>query len=191
MKKCGAPVLEAPYWTQPQEMCRRGAGRLLLPGQRWRESWNDLTCRARATRLKGSRSPRYSERIPVMAENSPSCVLIVDDELLIRWSISETLKQEGYAVREADSAAQAMAEIERTLPDIVLLDYWLPDSTDLSLLAKIRRRAPAATIIMMTAHGAPSMEAAAVELGALHVLSKPLDMNDVGRLVRDALESGH
>jgi DNA-binding NtrC family response regulator len=109
---------------------------------------------------------------------------------LIRWSISETL-QEGYAVRAADSAAQAMAEIERTVPDIVLLDYWLPDSTDLSLLAKIRRRAPAATVIMMTAHGGPSTEAAAVELGALRVMSKPIDMRDVAPIVRHALEAEH
>ncbi len=44
---------------------------------------------------------------------------------------------------------------------------------------------------MMTAHGGPSMTSEALELGALCVLSKPLDMLDVGRLVREAFESAH
>jgi DNA-binding NtrC family response regulator len=92
-------------------------------------------------------------------------------------------------VIEAEGAAQAMEEIERTPPDVVLLDYWLPDSTDLSLLAKIRRRAPATTVLMVTAHGGQAMETAALELGGWCVLTKPLDMHDVGRLVRAALES--
>ncbi len=118
-------------------------------------------------------------------------VLVVDDEMLIRWSISETLRHDGHKVLEAGTAAQALEHIERTPPDVVLLDYWLPDSTDLSLLATIRRRSPTSAVVMMTAHGGPSMTSEALELGALCVLSKPLDMLDVGRLVREAFESAH
>jgi DNA-binding NtrC family response regulator len=82
-----------------------------------------------------------------------------------------------------------MEAIESAPPDVVLLDYWLPGSRDLSLLTKIRRRSPATVVIMMTAYGGHAMETAALELGAWRVLSKPLDMHDVGHLVRAALES--
>ena len=129
---------------------------------------------------------------PRMPENSPALrVLVVDDELLIRWSISETLQHDGHAVSEAGSAAQAMEQIAHCPPDVVLLDYWLPDSNDLALLATIRRQSPRSAIVMMTAHGEQSMASAALELGAFRVLSKPMDMVEVGRLVREAFESAH
>ena len=127
-----------------------------------------------------------------MPEHSaPLRVLVVDDEMLIRWSISETLQHDGHVVSEAGSAAQAMEQIARISPDVVLLDFRLPDSNDLSLLATIRRRSPRSAVVMMTAHGGQAMESAALELGAFRVLGKPLDMLDVGRLVREAFESAH
>lgn len=140
---------------------------------------------------QAQRAPRV-ESVPRMPENSaPLRVLVVDDELLIRWSISETLQHDGHVVAEAGSAAQAMEQIALATPDVVLLDYWLPDSNDLSLLAAIRRRSPRSAVVMMTAHGEQSMASAAIELGAFRVLSKPMDMLDVGRVVREAFESVH
>ena len=65
-------------------------------------------------------------------------ILVVDDEQLIRWSLTERLKQEGYRVVEAETAAAAVERHAEGV-DLVLLDYRLPDSDDLSLLASIRR----------------------------------------------------
>ena len=71
-------------------------------------------------------------------------VLVVDDEPLIRWSVAETLAERGYQVVERGDAEGARAALrEGSTFDVVLLDYRLPDSDDLSLLASIRSRHPA------------------------------------------------
>ena len=112
-------------------------------------------------------------------------VLVVDDESLIRWSISETLGAAGHQVTEAQDAASALKALaDAAAPDLVLLDFRLPDSNDLGLLAKIRQRAPAATVIMMTAFGSPDVTARALKLGASRVLNKPFNMQDLEEIVR-------
>jgi DNA-binding NtrC family response regulator len=112
-------------------------------------------------------------------------VLVVDDEPLIRWSISETLGAAGHQVTEAQDAASALKALAGVRePDLVLLDFRLPDSNDLGLLATIRQIAPAATIIMMTAFGTPDVTAGALELGASRVLNKPFNMHDLEDIVR-------
>ena len=115
----------------------------------------------------------------------PLRILVVDDEPLIRWSITETLGAAGHQVTEASSAATAVQAVT-ALPnlDLVLLDFRLPDSNDLGLLKKIRTLAPAAAVIMMTAFGTPDMTAGAIELGAARVLSKPFNMGELERVVR-------
>ena len=112
-------------------------------------------------------------------------VLVVDDEPLIRWSIAETLGAAGHQVTEAQDAASALRALADA-PDtaLVLLDFRLPDSNDLGLLAEIRRMAPAAPVIMMTAFGTPDVTAAALKLGASKVLNKPFNMHDLEDLVR-------
>jgi DNA-binding NtrC family response regulator len=112
-------------------------------------------------------------------------VLVVDDEPLIRWSIAETLGAAGHQVSEAQDAASAMqAMTAGPKPDLVLLDFRLPDSNDLGLLAKIRQMAPETTVIMMTAFGTPDVTAAALQLGAAKVLNKPFNMHDLEDVVR-------
>ena len=112
-------------------------------------------------------------------------VLVVDDEPLIRWSISETLGAAGHQVTEAQDAASALRALaDAPDTDLVLLDFRLPDSNDLGLLAEIRRVVPAVPVIMMTAFGTPDVTAAALTLGALKVLNKPFNMHDLKDLVR-------
>lgn len=112
-------------------------------------------------------------------------VLVVDDEPLIRWSIAETLGAAGHQVTEAQDAASALKALAGVRePDLVLLDFRLPDSNDLGLLAQIRQLAPAATIIMMTAFGTPDVTAGALKLGASRVLNKPFNMHDLEDIVR-------
>ena len=112
-------------------------------------------------------------------------VLVVDDEPLIRWSISETLGAAGHQVTEAQDAASALKALADVRgPDLVLLDFRLPDSDDLGLLARIRQIAPAATVILMTAFGTSDITAGALELGASRVLNKPFNMHDLEDIVR-------
>lgn len=114
-------------------------------------------------------------------------VLVVDDELLIRWSVAETLAASGHSVIQAGDGRSAINAL-RTTPDVdvVLLDYRLPDSDDLALLGNIRRTAPAAAVVMMTAHGTPEMVEGALALGARHVINKPFDMHELEALVQSA-----
>jgi DNA-binding NtrC family response regulator len=115
-------------------------------------------------------------------------ILVVEDEALIRWSIAETLGQEGHTVMEADNAAsavQALANGDEVI-DVVLLDYRLPDSNDLGLLASVRRLQPKSAVVMMTAYGTPEVTARAIALGAYRVVGKPFDMNALESIVEAA-----
>ena len=112
-------------------------------------------------------------------------VLVVDDEPLIRWSIAETLGAAGHQVVEAEDAASALRAVhDHPGPDLVVLDFRLPDSNDLGLLAQIRQIAPAAVVVLMTAFGTPDVTARALKLGASRVLNKPFNMHDVEDVVR-------
>jgi DNA-binding NtrC family response regulator len=120
--------------------------------------------------------------------DSPLRVLVVEDEALTRWSIAETLAGHGHAVVEAGSAATAVDALHAWADpiDVVLLDLRLPDSSDLTLLADIRRLRPESAVVMMTACGSPELARHARELGACDVVDKPFDMDTLEQLVRDA-----
>jgi DNA-binding response OmpR family regulator len=124
-----------------------------------------------------------------MEKKSPAlCVLVVDDEPLIRWSIVETLTDLGYSVCEAgdgESALRTLADASMLI-DVILLDYRLPDSDSLTLLSTIRRVAPASQIIMMTAFGTPDVTKGALDLGAHCVMIKPFELSEMAAAVQQA-----
>ena len=137
-------------------------------------------------------TPADAENLAFGAEKSRSPrVLVVDDEALIRWSVAETLGDQGWQVAEAADAQSAMV----AFPDIaaarglVFLDLRLPDSDDLQVLASMRRLSPQTPVILMTAHGTPDLAEAARALGAFDVIDKPFDMAELGPLAERA--SGH
>jgi two-component system response regulator AtoC len=118
-------------------------------------------------------------------------VLVVDDEPLVRWSIAETLGDRGYEVNEARDGASAMRSfLPPGAADVVLLDYYLPDSHGLQLLSALRAASPSTPVILMTAHGTPELSAGARRLGAFAVVDKPFEMSDLEPLVKRALVSG-
>ena len=124
-----------------------------------------------------------------MPINTQSRILVVDDELLIRWSLSEALTAAGYAVvegRDAAEARQALRDQDHK-PDLVVLDYRLPDSNDLGLLTTIRNEAPTVPVILMTAYGSAEVVKGALDLGAYRVVSKPFEVHDMASLVTEAL----
>ena len=118
----------------------------------------------------------------------PLRVLVVDDEPLIRWSVTETLAAAGHRVFEAGDAASTRHLLDHldAPPDVVLLDYRLPDSDDLSLLSDVRRLSPGSAVVMMSAHGAPDVAAAAAALGAHGMIDKPFDVASIDTLLREA-----
>ena len=132
-------------------------------------------------------SASFSPVMPISPQ--PSRVLVVDDELLIRWSLGEALTAAGYTVVEGKDAAEARKALrdEEHPLDVVVLDYRLPDSDDLGLLTTIRREAPTVPVILMTAHGTAEVVEGALGLGAYRVVSKPFEVHDMASLVAEAL----
>jgi len=120
-------------------------------------------------------------------------VLVVEDELLIRWSIVETLAQAGCIVSEAvdgATAIQALSASDEPV-DAVVLDYRLPDSNDLALLARIRQLSPRSAVVMMTAFGTPEVVQGARDLGVYRVIGKPFEMHDLESLLVEACTAPH
>jgi len=124
----------------------------------------------------------------VWKKSPPLKILIVDDESLIRWSLVETLADSGnevVAVPDAQNAVQVVRDAAVPF-DVVLLDFRLPDSPDLTLLSRLRRLSPGTRIILMTAYGTPEMSQEALDLGAYCVLNKPFEMHALSPLVIEA-----
>jgi DNA-binding NtrC family response regulator len=118
-----------------------------------------------------------------------ACVLIVDDEPLIRWSVAESLEAAGHLVVEAGTAQEALQCFEKPSQpiEVAVLDLRLPDSSDLGLMHRIWQVAPRCRIILMTAHGTPEILDEALRAGARGAIGKPFDMTRVVSLVNEAL----
>jgi two-component system nitrogen regulation response regulator GlnG len=118
-------------------------------------------------------------------------VLVVDDEALIRWSLSEGLTDAGYRVHEASCGAEALTFVSNGYdgPLVVLLDLRLSDVRDLSLMRAIRTRRPDAPVIMMSAHGTTADANDAQEAGVFRFVNKPFDVREMVDLVGQAWTS--
>jgi DNA-binding NtrC family response regulator len=115
-------------------------------------------------------------------------ILVVDDEQLIRWSLSDRLTQEGYRVLEAQDAAEALSKHAEGV-DLVLLDYRLPDADGLAVLRRIKEVSPDTPVILMTAFSTVENAVEAMKHGAYHYLNKPFNLDEVAVMVEKALET--
>ena len=145
-----------------------------------------------AVTKSGSPMPAGDEGLrdfsPMLKKSPTVSVLIVDDEPLIRWSLAETLTDRGYGVLEAGDgrgAVEALSDAPSPI-DVIMLDYRLPDSNGLQLLARIRALSPGSRVVLMTAYGTPEVLAEALRLGAVCVVNKPIEMHDVADLIARA-----
>ena len=109
-------------------------------------------------------------------------LLIVDDEELVRWSLRERLRKDGYTVLESGTVASAMEKLTPAV-DLVLLDQRLPDGDGLTLLRQIKESSPDTLVILMTAFSTVENAVAAMKHGAYHYLNKPFNLDDVSAVV--------
>jgi two-component system response regulator AtoC len=115
-------------------------------------------------------------------------ILVVDDEQLIRWSLAERLRAEGYRVLEAETGQQALDRIEDGI-DLVLLDYRLPDIDGVTVLRRIKDHDPDILVILLTAYATVETAVEAMKIGAYHFANKPFNLDDVAATVAKALET--
>ena len=115
-------------------------------------------------------------------------MLVVDDEALIRWSLTEGLREAGYEVQQAASGAEASSVVAAVEghPLVIVLDLRLPDVADLSLVHGLRARRPDAAMIVMTAHGTSADVAQARGAGVSFFVDKPFDVAEMVALVGQA-----
>ena len=115
-------------------------------------------------------------------------ILVVDDKALIRWSLAERLKAEGYEVLEADTGQGSLDRLADGV-DLVLLDGPLRDIDVLALLRRIKALDPDIPVILLTASAGVETVVEAMKLGAHHVASRPVNPDDVAAIVERALET--
>jgi DNA-binding NtrC family response regulator len=127
----------------------------------------------------------------MMREKLPRTVLVVDDEALIRWSLSEGLADAGWCVRQAATGAEARSAVRalQGQPFVLLLDMRLPDVSDLSLIRELRAARPDVPMIVMTAHGSDDDAAQALMTGVYSFVGKPFELGEIVRLVDAAAAS--
>src|SRR5258707_15516569 len=118
-------------------------------------------------------------------------ILIVDDEADIRELVGGILEDEGYSVRTAKHADEAIAAIQARRPHLVLLDIWLEGSRldGLALLDVIKTEYPDMPVVMISGHGTIETAVAAIKRGAYDFIEKPFNADRLCHTVRRALES--
>ncbi|MEL7311206.1 MAG: response regulator [Pseudomonadota bacterium] len=117
----------------------------------------------------------------MLATADPASILVVEDEDAIRGLLVFTLSRTGHVVEEARDCTTARYIIERRLPDIVLLDWMLPDSSGLELLREIRRspRAKDLPVVMVTSRVEKRDKIAALRSGADDFITKPFSREEL------------
>jgi DNA-binding NtrC family response regulator len=114
-------------------------------------------------------------------------ILVVDDEKLIRWSVSERLQRDGYEVLSAETGEQALELVGGAPPDVMLLDVKLPGIDGVATLQRALALHPELAVLMMSAHSTVDVAVEAMKHGAIDFLVKPFQLNALVAAVERAL----
>ncbi|MDI6890672.1 MAG: sigma-54 dependent transcriptional regulator [Thermodesulfovibrionales bacterium] len=115
-------------------------------------------------------------------------VLVVDDEEGIRESLSGIFEDEGCDVLTSSSGEEAIEAIKEQIPDLILLDIWLPGIDGIQTLKEIKALKPELPVIMISGHGNIELAVKATKIGAYDFLEKPLSLDRVLLVAKRALE---
>jgi sigma-B regulation protein RsbU (phosphoserine phosphatase) len=114
-------------------------------------------------------------------------VLVLEDNLSIRSFVRMVLEEHGFKVIEAAAGWKALQLAEASPPDVLLLDWQLPDITGLDVLRALRAGRLQAPAILMTAYGSEELAMIALRLGVRDYLQKPFESDDLLRAIERAL----
>ena len=116
-------------------------------------------------------------------------IMVVDDEHLIRWSLEQNLKQQGYDVCTAGTGEDALRLAREEQPDLVLLDYHLPGINGLEVLQRLKETDEDILVIMVTAQGGLETAVNTMRHGAYDYINKPFNLDEMAIVIRKALET--
>jgi DNA-binding response OmpR family regulator len=116
-------------------------------------------------------------------------VLIIDDEVGLRNTLSRILQKIGCSAIGAQNGFEALSLLSNTSFDLVYLDLWLPDMDGLQILAEIRKIDAKMPVILLTAHGSMDSAMKAIRLGATDYLIKPVNPDQLISLTKSILKS--
>src|SRR3712207_5001987 len=122
---------------------------------------------------------------------SEGAVLLVDDDAPILRMLERTLTAEGYAVAAVGDGGSALARVERSLPDVIVLDVAMPGMDGLAVTRRLRAKGLAVPILLLTARDAVEERVAGLDAGADDYLVKPFDVNELTARIRALLRRNH
>jgi two-component system response regulator AtoC len=116
-------------------------------------------------------------------------IMVVDDEHLIRWSLEQNLKKQGYEVCTAGTGEDALRLAREEQPELVLLDYHLPGINGLEVLQRLKELDEDILVIMVTAQGGLETAVNTMRHGAYDYINKPFNLDEMAIVIRKALET--
>jgi len=106
-------------------------------------------------------------------------ILLAEDDEIMRISVSDSLKKQGWRVEEAEDGLKAMQLFERHQYNLIISDIRMPGMDGLTLLKKVRQQSPETAIVIMTAYGSVDAAIDCLRQGATDYVLKPFDMDDL------------
>jgi len=120
-----------------------------------------------------------------------AAVLVVDDDAPIRRMLERSLGAEGYDVCAVADGGLALAQVERSLPDVVVLDVAMPGMDGLAVTRRLRAKGVVVPILLLTARDALSERVAGLDAGADDYLVKPFEIDELTARIRALLRRKH
>ena len=115
-------------------------------------------------------------------------VLIIDDEETLVSSLLYGLKQRNFQPVGALTGGEGLKQARENVPDVVLLDLWLPDQSGMSVLKSLRESLPDVPVIIITAHGETRTAVETMKLGAADFILKPFELEELAKLIDHTVE---
>ena len=120
-----------------------------------------------------------------------AAVLLVDDDARILRMLERTLSAEGYAVAAVPDGGAALAHVERSVPDVIVLDVAMPGLDGLAVTRRLRAKRLPVPILLLTARDALEERVAGLDAGADDYLVKPFEVQELTARVRALLRRNH
>src|SRR2546426_3039314 len=146
-----------------------------------------FSSRRRHTRLQGDWSSDVcSSDLPCGCPAVADSVLLIDDDADLGKALGGYFARRGFEASRAETGETGLDEFERVRPEVVILDLHLPDAGGLDVLERLRSRG--GSVILLTGQGDIETAVRAMQLGAEHFLTKPVDLNHLGAAAARVVE---